>query len=209
LAHPERSFGLGAPSPPAALPPTSPPGAHRRDFGLRLALYAIVLGAVLTMVTAFVLARQDALVGVDAAGFATYHRVLVPLLAVAAIAGVLLVERVTLLGLALLLAGLSLTLAAGGQWLAPGVILACVWAARHRPVARIALGFLLLVPGIAAGYFGILGSVSFFGQVSLDSLPMRINPPLTLAQALTPFAFLPLALLGAWLLLWRPATAQP
>src|SRR6185312_16395900 len=90
LAHPERSFGLGAPSPPAALPPTSPPGAHRRDFGLRLALYAIVLGAVLTMVTAFVLARQDALVGVDAAGFATYHRVLVPLLAVAAIAGVLL-----------------------------------------------------------------------------------------------------------------------
>ncbi|MGH9394283.1 MAG: hypothetical protein ACRD1E_08955, partial [Terriglobales bacterium] len=72
-------------------------------FGLRMALYATRLGAVLTVLTAWMRARQDALAG--AAAMAGFHAVLVPLLALLALGGALLLERTPAMGMLLLLLG--------------------------------------------------------------------------------------------------------
>ncbi|HVA64474.1 MAG TPA: hypothetical protein VNF74_12170 [Terriglobales bacterium] len=191
---------------PLPLRPARPAAAPPRDFWLRLALFATLLGAVLTILYAQVLARQDALAAVDPSGLASYHRILVPLLAITAVAGVLVLERAAALGMLLMLAGSGLALAGGGVWMLPGAFFGCVWAARHHSIARATLGFLLLLPGIAAGYYGLVSALSYASQIPVRSLPPSLSAPLTMAQALAPLQLLPLALLGAWLLVERPGS---
>lgn len=205
--NPELERGLptpgaaGVPLPMAQPTPISAP----RDFWLRVALFATLLGAVLTAVYAWVLARADTSAALDAAGFASFQYILVPLLALTALVGVLLLERSAVLGMILLLAGASLSLGGGGVWLLPGAVLGCIWAARHSPPAQITLGFLLLVPGIAAGYYGVIGTLSYLSQIPAQDAAPNLAAPLSLAQAMAPLELLPLAVLGAWLLVERPA----
>ncbi|MGH3183129.1 MAG: hypothetical protein ACRDOE_14680, partial [Streptosporangiaceae bacterium] len=146
--EPDPELRLAPPPPPAALTGVPlaaavPAFVAPRDFWLRLALFATLLGAVLTIVYAWVLSRSDALTASNPAGLASYHRVLVPLLALAALVGALLLERLAWLGMLLMLTTSGLALAGGGVWLLPGAVLGCIWAARHSPPARITLGYSL------------------------------------------------------------------
>lgn len=201
MGQPSESGLTGVPMPLAARPGPAP----RRDLWLRLALFASLAGAALTIFYARLLARQDALSLADASGLGTYHGVLVPLLALAAVAGALVLERSAVLGMVLLLLGCGLGLPGGAVWLLPGAVLGCVWAARHQFAARATLGFLLLVPGVAAVYYGLLGWLSYDSSLPARGLPPGLANPLSLRQALAPMELLPLALLGAWLLLTRPS----
>ncbi len=177
--------------------------APPRDLWLRLTLFAALLGAVLTVLYAGMLARQDALAPVDAAGLASYHKVLVPLLALTAVLGALALERATVLGMVMLLAGCGLALAGGGIWLAPAMLLGCTWAARKNPAARLLLGLLLLAPSAAAIYYGLIGGLSFVTGLPAPGLPPQLADPITLAQALAPLQLLPVAWLGGWLIVSR------
>lgn len=187
--------GVPLPLYPARVAPAPP-----RDFGLRISLFATLLGAVLTILYAQVLARQDLLATSDTAGLASYHRILVPLLAITAVAGALVLERAAVLGMLLVMAGTGLALAGGGIWLLPGAVFACTWAGRHHAGARATLGFLLLIPGVAAGYYAVVAAISFASQIPVRGLPPSLSAPLSLAQALAPLELLPMAVLGAWLL---------
>ncbi|HEY7839606.1 MAG TPA: hypothetical protein VIC54_13500 [Terriglobales bacterium] len=161
-----------------------------RGLGLRLAIFATVLGAGLMLPYTWVWAP-----GLGGAG-----RVLVPVLAAVTVAGVLLLERAAAVGLVLMLTATGAGLESGTAWLAPGVVLAAMWAARHNLRARKLLGFLLLVPGLAGGYYGVIGTLGWISQVPVEGLVPNLGQPLGLAQALAPLELLPLALLGAWLL---------
>ncbi|MGH9394584.1 MAG: hypothetical protein ACRD1E_10475, partial [Terriglobales bacterium] len=92
----------------------------------------------------------------------------------------------------------------GGAWLLPGAVLGSIWAARRRLSAQLTLGYLLLIPGVAAAYFGLVGTLSYLSGISSRGLPPGLANPLDLGQALAPLELLPLALLGAWLLLPPP-----
>ncbi len=177
--------------------------APPRELWLRVTLFAALLGAVLTVLYAWVLARQDVLAPVDAAGLASYHRVLVPLLAATVVLGALVLERATVLGMVMLLAGCGLALAGGGIWLAPAMVLGCVWAARKKPMARLLLGMLLLIPSAAGVYYGLIGGLSFATGLPAPGLPPQLADPITLAQALAPLELLPVAWLGGWLIVSR------
>jgi hypothetical protein len=176
--------------------------APARGLWLRLTLFAMLLGAVLTILYAWVLAPAP-LPLEDAAGAGSLHGVLVPLMALAAVAGVLALERAAVLGVVLMLAGAGVSLAAGAAWLVPGALLGCIWAARRQPAARATLGFLLLLPGVAFGYYGLMGTLAYLSGLSVFGLPPGLAQPSTLTQALAPLELLPLAVLGAWLLV-RP-----
>jgi hypothetical protein len=177
--------------------------AAPREPWLRVTLFASLLGAALTVVYAWVLARQDGLAPVDASGLASYHRVLVPLLALTAVLGALALERATVLGMTMLLAGCGLSLAGGGIWLVPAMLLGCTWAARKRPAARLLLGLLLLVPSAAAIYYGLIGGLSFVTGLPAPGLPPQLADAMTLGQALAPLELLPVAWLGGWLVVSR------
>jgi hypothetical protein len=177
--------------------------AAPREAWLRVTLFAALLGAALTVVYAWVLARQDALAPVDASGLASYHKVLVPLLALTVVLGVLALERATVLGMVMLLAGCGLSLAGGGVWLVPAMLLGCTWAARKKTAARLLLGLLLLVPSAAAMYYGVIGGLSFLTGLPAPGLPPQLADPITLAQALAPLELLPVAWLGSWLIVSR------
>ena len=181
----------------------SPP----RDGWLRLALFCTLLGAALTAIYAWVLARQAGSIPLDASGFNGYHHVLVPLLALLAVAGALMLERAAAFGMLLMLASTALALPGGAVWLLPGLAIACIWSVRQSTTARIALGFLLLLPGVASVFYGIFAILSFLTRVPLGLLPPSLSPPATAAQALAPLVLLPVALLGAWLLLTRTPPA--
>ncbi|HVB40018.1 MAG TPA: hypothetical protein VNE83_03900 [Terriglobales bacterium] len=184
-------------SPPIPAPATPPatvvrPRASRapRGFWLRLTLFATLLGAVLTLLYAWVWAPDGGGSG----------RVLIAVLAAVTVAGVLLLDRAATTGLVLMVAATGVGLGSGTAWLAPGVVLAAVWAARRSRRARRLLGFLLLLPGIAGGYYGAVGTMGWISHVPVDGLVPNLGQPLGLAQALAPLELLPLALLGAWLL---------
>lgn len=200
----QRNFELpagavGLPLPPA---PQSRERPQQRDLWLRVTTFAVLLGAVLTILYAWFLAQPDALTALPPAGLASFEQVLVPLLAVMTVAGVFVLDRVAVLGVVLMLTGTAAGLAGGAIWLVPGTVLGCIWAVRRQRAARAAVGFLLLVPGVAAGFYGLLGALAF-----LSGQPFRASAlgamPLSLGQALLPLEWLPLALLGAWLLV-RP-----
>jgi len=169
---------------------------------LRLTLFATLLGAVLAGLTGMMLARQNSILGGDPS-VANLYRVVVPLLALAALTGALVLERTPVLGMLLLLAGCGLGIASGGIWLLPGAAVGTVWAARKQLAARYTLGFLLLIPGIAAGFYGLLGTLSYAADIPVRGLPPGLANPLSLGQALAPLELLPVAWLGAWLLLRR------
>jgi hypothetical protein len=177
--------------------------AAPRAAWLRATLFAALLGAALTVVYAWVLARQDAMAPVDASGLASYHTVLVPLLALTAVLGALALERATVLGMVMLLAGCGLSLAGGGVWLVPAMLLGCIWAARTKPAARLLLGLLLLAPSAAAIYYGVIGGLSYVTGLPAPGLPPQLADPITLAQALAPLELLPVAWLGSWLIVSR------
>lgn len=195
----------GVPLPLA--PPRPAPLAPPRHAWLRLTLFCALLGSVLTVVYAWLLARQDAGSPLDASGLASYHQVLVPLLAIAALGGALILERRPVAGMALLLLGTGLGLPGGAAWLLPAAVLGCVWAAQHDAPARIVLGFLLLLPGIASVYYGALAGLSYLSGVPVHILPPGLLAPADLLQALAPLQLLPVALLGAWLLVTRRPSA--
>jgi len=201
-------MALRAPGAPDAFAERRTGPAPGRDLWLRMMLFATLAGAALTIFYARLLARQDALSLADASGLATYHGVLVPLLALAAVVGALVLERSPVRGMTLLLLGTGLGLPGGAVWLLPGAVLGCVWAARHQFAARATLGFLLLIPGVAAGYYGLLGWWSYSSTLPARGLPPGLANPISLRQALAPLEVLPLAILGAWLLLTRPAGAK-
>ncbi|TAN23491.1 MAG: hypothetical protein EPN33_04920 [Acidobacteria bacterium] len=190
---------VGLPLPPRAQPRERP---QPRDLWLRVTTFAVLLGAVLTILYAWFLAQPDALNALPPAGLASFEHVLVPLLAVMTVVGVFVLDRVAVLGVILMLSGTAAGLAGGAIWLVPGTVLGCIWAVQRQSAARAAVGFLLLVPGVAAVFYGLLGALAF-----LSGQPFRASAlgaiPLSLGQALLPLEWLPLALLGAWLLV-RP-----
>jgi hypothetical protein len=53
---------------------------------------------------------------------------------------------------------------------------------------------------LAGGYYGVIGTLGWISQVPVEGLVPNLGQPLGLAQALAPLELLPLALLGAWLL---------
>jgi hypothetical protein len=186
---------------PLALHPL--PAAPARGLWLRLTLFAMLLGAVLTILYAWVLAPPPLPLDAEAAGAGSLHGVLVPLMALAAVVGVLALERAAVLAVVLMLAGAGVSLAAGAAWLVPGALLGCIWAARRQPAARTTLGFLLLLPGVAFGYYGLMATLAYLSGQPVFGLPPGLAQPSSLAQALAPLELLPVALLGAWLLV-RP-----
>ncbi|MGH9475137.1 MAG: hypothetical protein ACRD1C_02270 [Terriglobales bacterium] len=179
-----------------------------RDLWLRVAIFAMLLGAVMTLLYAWFLARPVGVVPTPEPGLASFLHVLVPILAAMAVVGVLLLERAPVLGVVFMLAGTLPGLAGGAIWLIPGAALGCILAARRHAAARATLGFLLLLPGIAASYYGFIGGIGFALGEPVHGLPPVMAQPLTLGQALLPLEFLPLALLGAWLLV-RPLHSRP
>lgn len=203
----QRNFELPAGAVGLPLPPPAPPRERppQRDLWLRVTTFAVLLGAVLTILYAWFLAQPDALTALPPAGLARFEHVLVPLLAVMTVVGVFVLDRVAVLGVILMLTGTAAGLAGGAIWLVPGTVLGCIWAVRRQRTARAAVGFLLLVPGVAAVFYGLLGALAF-----LSGQPFRASAlgamPLSLGQALRPLEWLPLALLGAWLLV-RPLVA--
>lgn len=176
--------------------------APARGLWLRLTLFTMLLGAVLTILYAWVLAPPLPLDG-DVSGAGNLHGVLVPLMALVAVAGVLALERAAVLAVVLMLVGAGVSLAAGAAWLLPGALLGCIWAARRQAAARTTLGLLLLLPGVTFGYYGIMGTLAYLCRLSVFGLPPGLAQPSTLAQALAPLELLPVAVLGAWLLV-RP-----
>jgi hypothetical protein len=186
---------IGVPMP---LERAAPAMAAARDGWLRVAVFCILLGALLTMLNAWLVKAPPVS---DAAGMPGYREIIVPLLAGAATAGVLMLERAPTAGMLLCVFGALFSLAGDGIWLLPGTVCACIWAARHGGTARKTLGFLLLIPGIAAGYYGVVGTLAFVSGTDLPGLPPGLSAPLSLAQALAPLELLPVAVVGAWLLL--------
>lgn len=204
-----------APAPPAA-PTEAVTGAPLaitplavavpRDLWLRLILFCAFLGTILTVVYARLLARQDGPAGLNSPSLSSYHLVLVPLLALLALAGALWLERHPAWGMVCLVTGCGLGLPGGAIWLLPASLLACAWAAVRQAAARTVLGFLLLLPGIASGYYGALGGLSYISGIPVRGLPPGLLAPNSLGQALAPLELIPVALLGAWLLLTRVAS---
>ncbi|HXR98433.1 MAG TPA: hypothetical protein VN709_11390 [Terriglobales bacterium] len=186
---------IGVPMP---LERAAAPAAAARDGWLRVAVFCILLGALLTALNAWLVKSAGMS---DAAGMAAYREVVVPLLAGMAVAGVLMLERAPTTGMLLCVFGALFSLAGDGIWLLPGTVCACIWAVRHKALARTMLGFLLLIPGIAAGYYGIVGTLAFVSGTDLPGLPPGLSAPLSLAQAVAPLELLPVAVLGAWLLI--------
>ncbi|HEY8055668.1 MAG TPA: hypothetical protein VIE13_07135 [Terriglobales bacterium] len=198
------------PSPPLAgvpLPLAVPRPAPPRGLWLRLTLFTMLLGAVLTILYAWVLAPPPLPLDGDAAA-GGLHGVLIPLMALLAIVGALVLERAAALGVLLMLAGAGVCLSGGAAWLVPGALLGCIWAARRQPAARTTLGLVLLIPGIAFGYYGLMSTVSFSTGLPVFGLPPGLAEPASLAQALAPLELLPIAVLGAWLLV-RPLPQDP
>lgn len=188
-------------SEPASLPilPRSFP-SPQRDLLLRVTLFAAALGAILAAIYSMFLASYgpfDTNLGLPAA---TFHQVVVPVLALAAVAGALILERQPVGGMFLLLAGALLSVGGGAIYLLPAAVLGCIWAQRRRRSARSALGFILLIPGIVTVYYGLAALLSFAGGESMPGMPPSLDPPGSLGNALKPLLFLPVALLGAWLL---------
>ena len=175
-------------------------GPPHRDWLLRCTLFTGVLGATLAIVHAFFLGSFNELDSVLQIDAASYHQVLVPLLALAALAGALILERQPAGGMVLLLAGTLLGLFGGTLYLVPAALLGAAWAVRHSTAARLILGFLLLVPGILSVYYGVLAMLSWVGGDAMPGLPPGLDHPVSLHQAVLPFVLLPAALLGAWLL---------
>lgn len=176
--------------------PPRPP----RDGLLKITLFGVVLGAVLAVIYTFFLSTYTPLDHFLSLTAGHYHRVLVPLLCAAAVIGVLILDRIPVLGLTMILVATLLGLSGGTVYLVPGALLASVWAARHNLTARMMLGFLLLVPGVIAVYYSLAACISFYARQPLPGMPPSLNPPLTLSDALQPMRLLPVALIGAWLL---------
>lgn len=192
-----------SPMPERAAAPAAPSVAGRgaRGGGLgRWTLFLTLLGALLTLAEAWFLAAPAPFALTLGIGAATWNQIVAPLLALVAIMGALLLERRPLGGMTCLLGAALVLLFSGGYALAPAAVLGCVWAQRRHAGARAALGFILLLPGIVAGYYGVAAMICFTSGEAMPGMPPSLNPPLSLARALTPFAFLPLALLGAWML---------
>ncbi len=188
------------------LPRTAPRPRRQaagRDLWLRASIFAVLLGAVLTILYAWFLAPADAYSAATAVGVASFQRVLVPILAATALTGVLVLERAPVLGVVLMVLGTGLGWAGGAAWLLPGAVLGCFWAAHRHAGARATLGFLLLLPGVAAVYYALLAAIAYSSDLPVRGLPPQWAQPATLAQALQPLEWLPLALVGAWLLV-RP-----
>lgn len=185
---------------PPARPSTRPAaGLAPRGFWLRSTMFVTLLGAVMVLVYTWMGVHSGGLEAMDGSGGGALL-VLVPVLAAVTVAGVMVLERAAATGLVMMLVGTGLGLGNGTAWLIPGVILAAIWAAGHNARARVLLGFLLLVPGVAGGYYGAVGTLGFLSHVPLDGLLPNLGQPLGLRQALAPLELLPLALLGAWLL---------
>lgn len=180
--------------------PAPPPG--RRDWLLRLVLLAAILGAVLTVIEAALpVAGFGAGATVFGVSAAAYHQVLVPLLALVALAGALILDKQVLCGLLLLVGGALLALP-GGAYLAPAAALGAGWAAWRHAGARLAVGLVLLIPGAVAGYYGLAAAITLAGgRGGMPGLPPSLDPPLRWAQLALPLGMLAVAWLGAWLLL--------
>jgi hypothetical protein len=176
--------------------PPRPP----RDGLLKMTLFSVVLGAVLAIIYTFFLSSYSPLDRFLYLSAEHYHHVLVPLFCGAAVIGVLILDRIPPLGIAMILLGSLLGLAGGTVYLLPGALLAAIWAARHNLTAKLMLGFLLLVPGVIGVYYSLAAVISFYARQPLPGMPPSLNPPLSLGDALQPMRLLPMALIGAWLL---------
>lgn len=166
------------------------PKAAPRDAWLRLALFLSLLGAALAVLYAWAWSRASA----------PAAPALMAVLALVTVAGALVVESWPVLGMLLLLGGSLAGLGAGSVWMLPGAACGCIWAAREHRAARATLGLLLLLPGAAAIFFGMIDGLSYVTGVPLHGLPGGLMMPASLLQALAPLEFLPLAVGGAWLL---------
>ncbi len=167
---------------------------------LRLALFLVGLGAALMLARdfhAFHFTRLAARAGVP------YPRWMPAIGAAFAIAGIALLERFPLPALLLALLGTMIAFPAGGWLLVPGLALGAIWAARHHALARLLLGFGLLLPGIMVGFYGLEDWLGRLGRQPLNRLPLTSSPLIWLLCGLIP------AWLGAWMLLPAARSLTP
>lgn len=162
---------------------------RRRDLRLqRLTLYCVILGAVITVLA-------PGLAGADwsrvwpALGFGCL-----------ALAGALLLDRLPWLGMLAMLLAAGLSAQRGNFWIVPGSLLGAGVAAHRSRAALRLVGYLLLIPGIAALHLAAMASISLLSGLRMPGLPDALNPPLGWPAALQSLWLLPLALAGAWIL---------
>lgn len=191
---------------PAAAPAAAPARPPRRDWLLRLTLVAAVLGAVLTVLEGALRSGFGPYATVLGLPASAYYQVLIPLLALVALAGSLILDKQPLVGLLLLIGGTMLVLPGGG-YLIPAAVLGGAWAAWRHSAARAALGLVLLIPGVVAGYYGLAAAVARISGSTLPGLPPSLSPPTHWGQLTMPLAMLLVAWLGAVLLMSRESPA--
>ncbi len=188
---------------------TAPPAAAGRDWLLRMILFSGALGTVLSLVYSRFLASFGPSDEIGRIPASSYHHVIVPLCSVAAAVGVLILEKQPGLGLFLTMVSVVTGIKGGTIYLLPALILCCIWAVRHSYSARVMLGFMLLIPGVAGTYFGVAELIVYYGGSPLQGLPLDWVPPANVWYAVEPFLLLPLALFGAWLLIARQNEGRP
>ena len=174
-----------------------------RDLLLRMTIFGVALGAILVIFDSLFLRLYTLVTLPFDLSPALYHRVLVPLVCLVAVGGALALERAPAAGLLLIWPGVALAWLGAGWYLLPGAALATIWSVRRDPLARAAVGFLLLIPGVLAVYFSLAAALSLYAGEPFPGLPPGLDPPTNWTAALIPMRLLPAAILGAWLLLAR------
>lgn len=171
-----------------------------------LAIFFTALGAALMLARSHRL--QSAARLAHRAGLPFPHW-LTPVGALLALGGVALLERFPLPGILTATLGAVIAFPGGGWLLLPGLAIGFIWAARRHAVARLLLGFGLLLPGLMSVFYSLEAGIGLLGSQPLPGLPPGLSIP---APWLWLLLGLPPAWLGAWLLLPAPlrrADAHP
>ncbi len=179
------------------------PRPRRRSLALAAALYLTGLGVALVLVNCYWLARYDPWQSWFSLPLGDYYHFVLPAAALLTLAGVIFLERQPLIGLLVAILGLLMGWPANGYFLLPGVMVAAVWAARRLRAARVAVGFILLVPGVTAIFYALESGLSARLGVGLPGAPEPLVRAAPASQLGVLAAGLAVAWMGAWLLLAR------
>ena len=181
---------------------------RRRSLALAAALYLTGLGVALALVNCFWVARYDPWQSWFTLPLGDYYHFVLPAAALLTLAGVIFLERQPLTGLLVAILGLLIGWPANGYFLLPGVTVAAIWAARRLHAARVAVGFILLVPGVTAIFYALESGLSARLGVGLPGAPEPLVRAALAGQLAVLAAGLGVAWLGAWLLLVRPSARR-
>lgn len=182
---------------------------RKRSLVLAAALYLTGLGVALALVNCFWLARYDPWQSWFTLPLGDYYHFVLPGAALLTLGGVIFLEVQPLIGLLAAILGLLVGWPANGYFLLPGVTVAAIWAARRLQAARVAVGFILLVPGVTAIFSVLESGLSARLGVGLPGAPEPLVRATLASQLEVLTAGLAVAWLGAWLLLsriWKPTT---